>query len=1138
MKNKLCTFLAILFACMCVSVVQAQAGPGSLLKDKIDEATGYYTSGGENADLLKAAIDRAQTALDHSSALEQQVIILNNAILAFRVDNTTLTKPEAAPLKPVVSGDYVIYHTASNKYLSNDAAGALSALNDYGYIKNENAYLWTVTVSGEQITLKQASSSKFMTASSVNDYSILLRDADGDNSKWILKDVQDGYNLASTRATGKLVGVDKVSGNDLGIYYNKDASKKPLFQFIPKDVFLGLASRLEVFQTKVELRAELDKSNKLVAAHPESSTLDATAAYEAVIARAREVYLDENATLKEVQDALLSIPVAFRAYAFSENVASEENPIDISFLIQNPDFNSGDALGWTGAIGKPDKEVYEMYQKSYNMYQEITGLPKGYYQLRVQGFARPKGNDKGEAYKAGTEVINTCLYAKTGAGAYQQPVMSLYAEENTGSSNGYANTTTEANNAFQTGKYAANLIDGIFFEGGANSALEIGIRYDGIPCGGSWSVFDNFALFYKGYATDMAVKEIGQWVSEAEALSGAMQTTVSDVLTQVITATKDLLATQNPAQQDLDEARGNLMKAMSAAKSSVAAYEKLNRAIGDAGESTVASEEKVVTAMSVARSVYDAQTADEKGIDAALAALNRVVNTRIVMDAADGNLRELIQNPDIVQSQDKTVAPEGWENSERMNDSFTKEGISGTPVDTYLEAWAANASSVAFDYNQILTNVPNGTYELSAATFTEDKSGNAVLYANEVTVPLRNDVNGNNFFDKNNPATNTSLSVTVTDGTLRIGIKSLGELNGKWSGADYFQLTYKGGIVETVDHHVKVWGTAVENDIKNALTEQITSLDLAQALIGTPVTIVASNPNTLVYDVNEYVTVTSGISEGSTAVLNENYPFHAPEVLTATVGYTRGFNGTGICNQTNGNWQTICLPFDVTTVKAMQGNSEITLIPIQNFTGAEGASDPRPFWLYEVGADNRLTPATEMKANIPYLVAVPNDPAFYKDFYNVSGDVTFSGGEIAVTRPQSASTATYSMTANFAPVAANDADYGINAEGTYFVPNVSIPSFNAKATPVGTAKPTFLSIFGNDPDLTALPSIPTSGLQERVEVFTVESGVMIRSDRDIRISIFEVSGRLLQTPQLREGMNYITLSAGQYVINGRVMIVK
>ena len=153
-------------------------------------------------------------------------------------------------------------------------------------------------------------------------------------------------------------------------------------------------------------------------------------------------------------------------------------------------------------------------------------------------------------------------------------------------------------------------------------------------------------------------------------------------------------------------------------------------------------------------------------------------------------------------------------------------------------------------------------------------------------------------------------------------------------------------------------------------------------------------------------------------------------------------------------------------------------------------------------------------------------------------DVTFSGGEIAVTRPQSASTATYSMTANFAPVAANDADYGINAEGTYFVPNVSIPSFNAKATPVGTAKPTFLSIFGNDPDLTALPSIPTSGLQERVEVFTVESGVMIRSDRDIRISIFEVSGRLLQTPQLREGMNYITLSAGQYVINGRVMIVK
>lgn len=387
-------------------------------------------------------------------------------------------------------------------------------------------------------------------------------------------------------------------------------------------------------------------------------------------------------------------------------------------------------------------------------------------------------------------------------------------------------------------------------------------------------------------------------------------------------------------------------------------------------------------------------------------------------------------------------------------------------------------------------------------------------------------------------------NITVyADGIMQIGFSSTSSgasENGSFCVTD-FAVEYKGDyeITET-SNALSVSGMLVngqEERLNNQLTEEITSLDLSGVEISGEVTITAGNPNTLVYGVDANVQVTSGIAEGGTAALDDSKSFYAPRSLSAQLSYTREFNkDNSLCNTTNGNWQTLCLPFDVTRVTAMQGDTEVRLIPISQFQQDESAEAPRPYWLYRIGADNVLVPADAIEANVPYLIAIPNDDATYKPFYNLSGEVVFEGTSIAATTVETGSTSAYNLTNNFAPIAPNATDYGMNAEGTYFVPNVAIRSFNAKVAPVtGSSQPAFIPIF--DGEVTALPALPNAAVQEG-NVFTVANGVMLQATGQTEIPVYGISGQLVKIVSVEEGMNYLPLPAGQYVIKGTVVLVK
>jgi hypothetical protein len=58
------------------------------------------------------------------------------------------------------------------------------------------------------------------------------------------------------------------------------------------------------------------------------------------------------------------------------------------------------------------------------------------------------------------------------------------------------------------------------------------------------------------------------------------------------------------------------------------------------------------------------------------------------------------------------------------------------------------------------------------------------------------------------------------------------------------------------------------------------------------------------------------------------------------------------------------------------------------------SADDKPFWLEELTA-NGFEPATQIKANTPYIICMPND-AQYADKYILAGEVTFQGTNVTV----------------------------------------------------------------------------------------------------------------------------------------------
>ncbi len=215
------------------------------------------------------------------------------------------------------------------------------------------------------------------------------------------------------------------------------------------------------------------------------------------------------------------------------------------------------------------------------------------------------------------------------------------------------------------------------------------------------------------------------------------------------------------------------------------------------------------------------------------------------------------------------------------------------------------------------------------------------------------------------------------------------------------------------------------------------AVDFSHCSVSSSTSVVPStNPNCIYY-FDDWQTVPSSLSgqnvvKGTSAdVINlyQNYPFYILwDFVSDAVSYTASFEGSK--EDSKDGWSTLVLPFEATQVSC-EGE------PVDWFKSASDAG--KNFWLYQFlyeeggKAHFDYVAGTELKANIPYLIAVPDES--YGDNWNLDGkELVFSGDitEFSTDAKCSITGQQLSMKGTYKPAVITNG-YVLNADGNAFV---------------------------------------------------------------------------------------------------------
>ena len=548
---------------------------------------------------------------------------------------------------------------------------------------------------------------------------------------------------------------------------------------------------------------------------------------------------------------------------------------DMTDFIKNPgfdedkDINSNKAEGWNiditksggnivrGPLGQGNKDLmvsalgymnycFEAWHGyTWDVWQEIEGLPKGMYQLDVQGYVRCEvgGYTRGEDINPD---YPSPVYLYMNSATAQFPSVYSEAPEDLGHTfttveswttediNGklYPNSMGGAAQCFGWGMYKMTAYGLIAKKG---DKFRIGVRMNADQ--DWWCIWDNFKLTYREPSVEV-VKPILEAELEKLDLSRPMGKNIFDQASQVKEAAAAALASGDGEQ--MFDALVAVYDLGEAINSSVALFAQLNDANESLGmklSSSKADEATKTEAKALNNTINDGienKTIEDSEVEGFMASI-KTMKTKLGIpadyaEASDDNVKDftgVIENP----AYDEGVA--GWDGT---GAAWSGDGLNA-------EIFGKN-----YDYYQDIVGLPAGTYEVdvqafyragSAATdyetWTEnpDLNNNGFLYAASilggdtlvsskpivrlaaeagsdyvdsegyVTVKPASEAGDDGLAVPNNMNTaswefdagkyNNSVIVTLAAGaTLRIGLKKTTELTDNWTIFDNWQVKYFG----------------------------------------------------------------------------------------------------------------------------------------------------------------------------------------------------------------------------------------------------------------------------------------------------------------------------------------------------------
>lgn len=425
---------------------------------------------------------------------------------------------------------------------------------------------------------------------------------------------------------------------------------------------------------------------------------------------------------------------------------------DITWKIVNPSFDNGKE-GWTVKEGNPKFDgTYkncEVYQGTFDIYQDITNLPDGVYELSVLAFQRVAENKVASvAHDNKTEDITAFIYANDLETPFTSPYTYGMKEPSGGdpadykynlngeevyipnSMQGMAAAITENPNAY-------TVTVPMLVEGGT---LRIGVREKRRPSNvngswGDWAIWDNFRLKYLGNTDALNLVADPLIAKSASLLESKMN---ADVRAQLVAA-KTALETKATA-----EGIHALSAAIEVANTSIEAYKPLKEAIDNAqtryeeneatSETSDAAKGLYTAAMTTAQGIYDNGTVADAEIPAAIKDLNGGVTKYVINDIIVGastqnpaDITKVIANSDFA-----TMSSTGWD---------VIDGTMGFQSGNSVEA--GEFYNCTFNLQQALVGLPAGMYRLTSQAFY--RNGNNPSAKVDDSDQLKYDVNENAF---------------------------------------------------------------------------------------------------------------------------------------------------------------------------------------------------------------------------------------------------------------------------------------------------------------------------------------------------------------------------------------------------------
>ena len=436
---------------------------------------------------------------------------------------------------------------------------------------------------------------------------------------------------------------------------------------------------------------------------------------------------------------------------------------DITRKIVNPSFDTGTSEGWTGNVTvSKDYKNCEAYEKTFDLYQDITNIPDGVYELSVLAFQRVGRNEVASAaHDNGTENITAFIYANDLETPFTSPYTYGMKAPSGGDPADYKynlngedvyipNSMKGMAAAIAENPKAYTVTVPMLVEGGT---LRIGVRAKTRPSNThDWAIWDNFRLKYIGSKGDALGAVTTPLIAKADGLLASKMN--AEVRAQ-LEAAKTALETEATVP-----GIHTLSAAIEAANTSIEAYKPLKEAIDNAqtryeeneASSTTSETAKGLynAAMTTAQGIYDNGTATDAEIPAAIKDLNggvtKYVINDIIKDASTQNpadITKVIANSDFA-----TMSSTGWD---------VKDGTMAFQSNNSVEA--GEFYNCTFNLQQSLVGLPAGMYRLTTQAFY--RNGNDASAKVDGSDQLKYDVNENAYLYFSDKAISTEDGKTV-----------------------------------------------------------------------------------------------------------------------------------------------------------------------------------------------------------------------------------------------------------------------------------------------------------------------------------------------------------------------------------------